>query len=114
MSVHDPEPKVPCDDAGKGLRMIGWFLLLWTGATLVWIPNHLRWTSYMMWVDVICFIAGVGFVGAGYYVAWKTPDEIELDERAHDLRIASEDGCDQHHGFATHSGPGKYPTRKAA
>jgi hypothetical protein len=115
MSVHDPEPHIPRDDSGKGLRMIGWFLLLWTFATLVWIPSHTRWTNYMMWVDIICFMAGIGFVGAGYYVAWKTPDEIELDERAHELIAQSEDGSDQHDEFAVDSGPGVNPrTRRAA
>jgi hypothetical protein len=94
--------------------MIGWFLLLWTGATLVWIPLHNRFTSYMTYIDIICFVGGLLFVGIGYYVAWKTPDEIELDEKAHDLRNASEDGCDQHDGFAVDSGPGKYPTHRAA
>jgi hypothetical protein len=48
-------------------------------------------------------------VGIGYWVQWKTPDEIELHEKAHDLIGASEDGCKQSDGFAIKSGPGKFP-----
>jgi hypothetical protein len=109
MSVHDPEPKIPYDDHGKGLRMIGWFLLLWTLATLVWIPSHTRWTNYMAWVGAICFGAGLSFVGIGYWVQRKTPDATELHEKAHDMIAGSEDGCKQSDGFAIKSGPGKFP-----
>ena len=113
MSVHDPEPKIPNDDNGKGLRMIGWFLLLWAGATLVWIPSHTRWTNWMAWVGAICFGAGLAFVGIGYWVQWKTPSEIELDERAHDLMASTHEGF-QNDDPAIEDGPGRYPTRRPA
>ena len=113
MSVHDPEPKIPNDDNGKGLRMIGWFLLLWAGATVVWIPPHARWTSWMAWVGAICFGAGLAFVGIGYWVQWKTPDEIELDERAHDMMAATHSGF-QNDDPAVDDGPGRLPTHRPA
>jgi|SwirhisoilCB3_FD_contig_71_669883_length_533_multi_2_in_0_out_0_2 hypothetical protein len=108
MSVHDPEPKIPNDDNGKGLRMIGWFLLLWTLATIVWIPFHLRWTSYMAWVDAVCFGAGLSFVGIGYWVQRKTPSDIEMNERCHDMMAATGDG-QQNDEFAAGDGPGRFP-----
>lgn len=111
MSVHDPEPEVPNDDNGKGLRMIGWFLLIWAGISVIWIPPHTWWTSWMAWVSGLCLIGGLLFVGIGYYVAWKAPSETEIGERAHDLIAASEDGSPQTERFATNSGPGKFPKR---
>ena len=97
MSVHEAEPNVPNDDNGKGLRMIGWILLIWTGISLVWVPPN-QWVNhrFMPVVDAACFIAGLVFVVTGYVVAWRTPPERVLNERAHDLIAASEDGADQH------------------
>jgi hypothetical protein len=96
MSVYDPEPKIPNSDSGKGLRVIGWLLLIWTGIMLVWTPPNQWVTNYMPVVTGLCFVGGIGFVIAGYVVAWRTPREEVLQERAHDLMEASEDGAIQH------------------
>jgi hypothetical protein len=108
MSVHDPEPKIPNDDNGRGLKMIGWFLLLWVGITFVWIPVQNRWTSWMTGVDLICFGTGIAFLIAGYYVAAKTPTQIEMNERSHDMMAATGSG-QQNDEFATGHGPGRFP-----
>ena len=113
MSVHDPEPKIPNDDNGKGLRMIGWILLLWTGVTLIVIPFHVRNTEFMKWVDVGCFAAGIFFVALGYYVGRRTRPEIELDEITHDMMAATHSG-NQNDNAATGDGPGSYPTQGRA
>jgi len=86
MSVHDPEPKIPNDDNGKGLRMIGWLLL--------------------------CFVGGVFFVALGYYVGRRTPSDIELDERAHDMMMATGGAGSQNDEPAVGDGPGRFPRRQ--
>ncbi len=108
MSVHDLEPKIPNDDNGKGLRMIGWLLLLWTGITFIWIPFHVRDAKFMMWVDIACFVSGVFFVALGYYVAQRAPSDVELDERAHDMMMATGAGS-QNDEAAVGDGPGRFP-----
>ena len=109
MSVHDPEPKIPNDDNGKGLRMIGWLLLLWTGITFIWIPFHVRDANFMKWVDIGCFIGGVFFVALGYYVGRRAPSDIEVDERAHDMMMASGGAGAQNDEPAVGDGPGRFP-----
>ena len=109
MSVHDPEPKIPNDDNGKGLRMIGWLLLLWTGITFIWIPFHVRDAKFMMWVDIACFVSGVFFVALGYYVARRTRSDIELDEAAHDMMAATHGAGAQNDEPAVGDGPGRFP-----
>ena len=90
MSVLDAEPKVPNDDNGRGLRLIGWILLIWTGISLVWIPPRQWQSSYMPMVNAACFIGGLFFVALGYYVAWRASSETELTERTHDLMLHHE------------------------
>jgi hypothetical protein len=111
MSVHDPEPNIPNDDSGKGLRIIGWLLLLWAGISYVWIPPHLWNTKWMPAVIGTCFVAGLFFVGIGYFVAKRSPSDIELDERAHDLMAATHSG-QQNDEPAIGDGPGLYPTER--
>jgi len=104
MSVLDAEPKIPNDDNGLGLRVIGWILLLWTGASLVWIPARLWWTDYMPILNAVMFVAGLFFVALGYYVGRRTPSETVLTERTHDL-MADHEGH-QNDEPATGNGPG--------
>ena len=108
MSVLDAEPKVPNDDSGRGLRLIGWILVMWTGASMIWIPARLWWTNFMPILNAMMFIAGLGFVAWGYYVGRHTPSETVLTERTHDLML-------QHEGHqndepAVESGPGIPPS----
>jgi hypothetical protein len=106
MSVYDPEPKVPCDDNGRGIRGIGWFLLFWVAVAFIWVPPT-QWFSnlhgasdYMPLVLSACFGFGVAFVIAGYVVSRRTRPEDRLQEEAHDAMLASEDGADQHDAVA--------------
>lgn len=86
MSVLDAEPRVPNDDSGRGLRLIGWALLIWTGISLLWIPpRQWRETNYMPLVNAACFIGGLLFLAAGFWVGRRTPSDAELAERTHDL-----------------------------
>ena len=97
MSVQEPEPKIPNDDTGRGLRGIGWFLLAWVAVGLVWIPpNQWQGTDFMPKVLVCCGIAGIVFLVTGYYVGRHTPPEDVLREQAHDRMLASDDGAHQH------------------
>lgn len=96
MSVNQPDPKIPNDDNGKGLRIIGWLLLIWTAISLIWI-NPQQWHArFMPIVDSSCFVAGLFFVGLGYWVGSRAQREELIIERAHDLALASEDGAEQH------------------
>jgi hypothetical protein len=92
MSVLDAEPKVPNDDTGRGLRLIGWVLLIWTGVSLIWIPPR-QWRegeSYMPLVNAACFIAGLAFLAWGFIAGRRSPSDIELTERTHDLMVHHE------------------------
>lgn len=90
MSVLDAEPKVPNDDNGQGLRLIGWVLLIWTGVSLVWIPPRQWQSNFMPMVNTLCFVGGIAFVALGYYVGWRSPSEMEVTERTHDLMLNHE------------------------
>ena len=106
MSVYDPEPKVPNDDNGRGLRGIGWFLLFWVAVAFVWVPptqwfSNLHGTSdYMPLVLAVCFGFGLAFVLAGMIVGRRSRSETVIQEDAHDKMLASEDGADQHDAVA--------------
>ena len=92
MSVLDAEPKVPNDDNGRGLRLIGWVLLIWTGISMVWIPPR-QWRegeSFMPLVNAACFIGGLLFLVIGFFVGRRSPSDTELTERTHDLMLNHE------------------------
>jgi|SRR3954454_7616677 hypothetical protein len=96
MSVNDADPRVPNDDNGKGLRLIGWLLLIWTGVSMLAIPPW-NWVSrYMPVVDILCFTGGLVMLGIGYWVAGRTPSAASIIEHAHDLAEHSEDGANQY------------------
>ena len=106
MSVYDPEPKVPNDDNGRGIRGIGWFLLFWVARAFVWVPPS-QWfsnlhgaSSYIPLLLATIFGFGLAFVIAGYVVGWRTRSETAIQEDAHDKMLASEDGADQHDAVA--------------
>jgi hypothetical protein len=111
MSVLDAEPKVPNDDNGKGLRLIGWILLIWTAASMIWIPMRLWWSNFMPILNAVMFAAGLMFLGIGFYVGRRTPSETVLAERTHEL-MAQHEGH-QNDEFATGDGPGEPPRRVA-
>ena len=113
MSVHDPEPKIPNDDNGKGLRIIGWILLIWSGISMIVIPPFLWNTKWMPVVNITCFLVGLGFVITGFVVARKARPEIELDEITHDMMAATHSGH-QNDDPAVGDGPGTYPTERPA
>jgi hypothetical protein len=101
MSVQEPEPRIPNDDNGRGLRGIGWFLLLWVAIGLVWIPpNQWRDAGFMARVLLGCGIAGILFLIAGFIVGRRTPPAEVLQQQAHDRIAASDDGADQHDSVA--------------
>jgi hypothetical protein len=102
MSVHDPEPKVPNDDNGRGIRGIGWFLLFWVVVSFIWVPPG-QWFSnlhgesaYIPRLLLALFVSGAAFVIAGYIVSYRSRSETSIQEEAHDKMMASEDGADQH------------------
>lgn len=111
MSVLEAEPKVPNDDNGRGLRVIGWILVLWTIASMIWIPMRLWWTNFMPILNAVMFIAGLGFLGVGYYIGRRAPSAAALAERTHDL-MAGHEGH-QNDEPATGNGPGEPPRRVA-
>jgi hypothetical protein len=113
MSVHDPEPKIPNDDNGKGLRIIGWILILWAGLSFIVIPPNLWNTDWMPIVNATCFIVGLLFVIGGFVVARRARPEIELDEITHDMMLATHSGH-QNDDPAVGDGPGTYPTERPA
>jgi hypothetical protein len=101
MSVMEPEPRIPNDDNGRGLRGIGWFLLAWVVIAMIWIPpNQWRDQGFMAMVVIGCALAGILFLVAGYIVGRRTRPEEVLQEEAHDRIAASEDGADQHDAVA--------------
>jgi hypothetical protein len=106
MSVYDPEPNVPNDDNGRGIRGIGWFLLFWVVVSFVWIPpsqwfsNLRRSDSYIPQLLVALAVSGIAFVIAGYIVSYRSRSETAIQEDAHDKILASEDGADQHDAVA--------------
>jgi hypothetical protein len=107
MSVLDAEPKVPNDDNGRGLRVIGWTLLIWTGISLVWIPPRMwrEHESYMPLVNAACFIGGLLFLAIGFMVGRREPSQTELAERTHEL-MANHEGH-QNDDPATGNPPGE-------
>jgi len=101
MSVMEPEPRIPNDDNGRGLRGIGWFLLVWVVISMVWIPpNQWQGHRFMAMVVIGCGVAGILFLVTGYIVGRRTRPEEVLQEEAHDRMVASEDGADQHDAVA--------------
>lgn len=112
MSVLDAEPKIPNDDSGRGLRVIGWILVLWTMASMIWIPMRLWWTNFMPILNAVMFFTGVSFLVWGFYVGRHTPSETVLAERTHDL-MAQHEGH-QNDEFATGNGPGEPPRKMPA
>ena len=92
MSVYDAEPDVPNDDNGKGLRLIGWLLLIWDAITLVVIPGNQQVSSFMPGIRWALFFLGVAFVAAGYWKARHDPTKTIADERAHAMMVASRSG----------------------
>jgi hypothetical protein len=67
-----------------------------------------RDANFMMWVDIVCFVAGVFFVALGYHVGRRAPSDVELDERAHDMMAATGNG-NQNDEPAVGDGPGRFP-----
>ena len=114
MSVHDREPKVPRDDTGRGMRVIGWMLLIWTAFSLVWMPARVRGTTIAVVANAACFIGGVILLVIGYGVSWATPPETELAERTHNLMETSHSGSQLEEPlFANSNGQGLDPKRIA-
>jgi hypothetical protein len=102
MSVQEPEPRIPNDDNGRGLRGMGKFLLIWVVIGLIWIPPKQWWAAptFMSRVLIGCFVTGIIFLVAGHIVGRRTPSEEVLCEEAHDRIAASDDGADQHDAVA--------------
>jgi hypothetical protein len=114
MSVYDREPKVPRDDTGKGLRVIGWMLLTWTVFSLVWMPARVRTTAIAMVANAACFGIGVFLVLLGYVVSWIAPYEARLTEETHNLMEQTHSGNQLEEPlFANRNGPGLEPRRTA-
>lgn len=114
MSVYDREPKVPRDDTGKGLRVIGWMLLIWTVFSLVWMPARVRSTTIAIVANAGCFVVGVLLIMAGYVVGWLTPSSSRLAQRTHDLMAETHGGSQLEEPlFANTNGPGLDPKRVA-
>lgn len=93
MSVWDREPDVPNDDNGKGLRLIGWLLLIWDGISLVWVPSNQVMSSYLPSIRWTMFILGAIFVGWGFMTARREPMHARIDETAHDMMVRSHSGA---------------------
>ncbi len=114
MSVHDREPRVPRDDTGRGMRVIGWMLLIWTAFSLVWMPARVRGTTIAMVANATCFIAGVFLVALGYGVSWVAPTDVEMAERTHNLMEETHSGSQLEEPlFANTNGQGLDPKRIA-
>ena len=114
MSVYDREPKVPRDDTGKGLRVIGWMLLIWTAFSMIWVPPRVMSTRIAVIANAACFGAGVFLIALGYVVSWLTPYETSLTERTHDLMEETHSGNQLEEPlFANKNGPGLEPKRIA-
>lgn len=110
MSVYDQEPKVPRDDTGKGLRVIGWMLLVWTAFSLVWMPARVRSTPIAIIANTACLVVGIFMIVSGYVVAWLTPYSSELTERTHDLMHETHSGSQLEEPlFANTNGQGLDP-----
>lgn len=114
MSVHDREPKVPRDDTGKGIRVIGWMLLTWTAFSIIWVPKRVMNSRIAVVANATCFITGVLMIAVGYLVSWLTPSESGLTERTHDVMETTHSGR-QIEGplFANSNGQGLDPKRIA-
>jgi hypothetical protein len=114
MSVYDREPDVPRDDTGKGLRLIGWMLLIWTAFSMIWIPPRVMSSRIAVVAHSICLGAGSLLIGVGYVVSWLAPDESGLTENTHDLMEATHSGNQLEEPlFANQNGPGLEPKRIA-
>ena len=110
MTVNDPEPNIPNDDTGKGLKVIGVMLVLWAGFSFMWIPPHLWMSLWMPIVDGLCLVVGLAFIIWGFWSDYKAPSEDALIERTHDLMEATHSGH-QNDDPAVGDGPGRFPTR---
>jgi hypothetical protein len=114
MSVYDREPKVPNDDTGKGLRVIGWMLVAWTVFSLVWMPARVRNTTVGIVANTACATVGIFLIIVGYVVGWLTPYEASLTEETHDLMVQTHGGNQLEEPlFANSNGPGLEPKRTA-
>lgn len=114
MSVHDREPKVPNDDTGKGLRVIGWMLLTWTAFSMIWVPKRVMNSPIAVVANATCFIAGIVLIALGYGLSWLAPTDVELAERTHDLMEATHSGRQLEEPlFANTNGQGLDPKRIA-
>ena len=114
MSVQDPEPKIPNDDTGKGLRIVGVLLLLWTLFSLIWVPPRLFWSTYWLVANGACLVTGLVLVIAGYITSWLAPSDSELSKRTHDLMECTHCGGQNDEPlFANRNGPGLPPTKAA-
>ena len=114
MSVHDREPKVPNDDTGRGLRVIGWMLLTWTAFSMIWVPKRVLSSPIAVVANATCFIAGVFMIAVGYGVSWLAPTDVELAERTHDLMEETHSGNQLEEPlFANTNGQGLDPKRIA-
>lgn len=110
MSVHDREPKVPRDDVGRGLRVIGWMLLVWGIFSMIWTPARVFHTQLAMIVNAACFTGGIVLIVVGYGVSWTTRSDVELAERTHDLMEKTHSGSQLEEPlFANTNGPGLDP-----
>jgi len=92
MSVWQPEPRIPNDDNKKGLRLIGWLLLIWTAITFVVIPKEQVHSSYMPIVRWACGLGGLFFLLLGYLVGRESHTKEQIDTEAHDMMVASHSG----------------------
>ena len=112
MSVNDPEPKIPRDDMGKGLRVLGVMLLAWMGFSMIWAPPHAN-KSLTTTVHLALFISSLTLIAVGYIVSWFGMNESEMAERTHDL-MGTHGGA-QVDGplFPQNDGGGRPPTKVA-
>jgi hypothetical protein len=114
MSVHDREPRVPNDDTGRGLRVLGWMLVVWAVFSMIWAPPRVFSTRIAMLANAACFIGGMILVVIGYGMSWLAPTDVELAERTHQMMEATHSGNQLEAPlFANTNGPGLDPKRIA-
>ncbi len=113
MSVNDPEPKIPRDDVGKGLRVLGVMLIAWMGFSMIWAPPHAS-KSLTTTIHLALFIGGLTLIAVGYLISWLGMDQEEMAERTHDGMKSTHSGA-QVDGplFAQNNGPGREPNKVA-
>ena len=114
MSVHDREPRVPKDDTGRGLRVVGWMLLVWSIFSMIWVPPRVFGSRIAVIANAACFIGGVVLIVIGYGVSWGSPNDAELAQRTHDLMTETHSGNQLEEPlFANSNGQGLDPKRIA-